>query len=150
MSITMSDCELDEFLQQTFTGTVISINPDGVPLPTPVWFANRGSQVFFSTMRKTQKAKNLQRDPRCVMQCEAGAIYFELRAAILTGKVREASEDEASWFHAARAEKYALSPQTQEKMPEATKRHYENPRIVFCLEAEKVKTWDNRKLRKAQ
>jgi PPOX class probable F420-dependent enzyme len=143
----MSDEEVGQFLSESITATVISINPSGMPLPTPVWFTNRGAEVFFSTMRKTQKARNLARDPRCVVQVEAGTKYAELRAVIVTGVAEEATAADAAWFHAERAAKYRLSPQTIEKMPDATQKHYDNPRIVFRVVPTKLKSWDNRKLR---
>jgi PPOX class probable F420-dependent enzyme len=147
MSVTMSDDEVARFLAECPNATVISINPNGIPLPAPVWFANKGADIFFRTMRKTQKAKNLMRDPRCVVQVEAGTKYVELRAVIVTGTAQEASAEEAAWFEAQMDQKYADLRAGTSKMPDATRKHYDNPRVLFRVVPEKVKTWDNRKLR---
>jgi PPOX class probable F420-dependent enzyme len=143
----MSDEEAAAFLAAWPTATVISINPDGLPLPAPVWFTSRGTDIFFTTMRKTQKAKNLLRDPRVVVQVEAGTRYRELRAVIVTGVAREATDEELAWFEADRATKYGGSRTDLSAAPAATQKHYDNPRVLFHVVPTKVKTWDNRKLR---
>jgi len=147
MSVTMSDEEVAQFLAERPNVTVISINPNGMPLPTSVWFVNRGAEIFFRTMRKTQKAKNLIRDPRCVLQVEAGEKYLELRAVIVTGVAEETGEEDGAWFEAQLDQKYAALRPAAAKMPDVARKHYDNPRVVFRVVPQKIKTWDNRKLR---
>jgi PPOX class probable F420-dependent enzyme len=143
----MSDEEIAGFLQDSITATVITINPSGIPLPAPVWYVSKGPEIYFRTMRKTQKAKNIARDPRCVVQVEAGLRYLELRAVIVTGKAQEMNAAEREWFEGALAKKYGQLKAPQEKMPEVTKKHYADPSVYFKVTPEKVKTWDNRKIR---
>jgi PPOX class probable F420-dependent enzyme len=147
MTVKMTDEEISSFLGESITATVITINPSGVPLPAPVWYVNKGPEIYYRTMRKTQKAKNIARDPRCVVQVEAGLKYLELRAVIVTGKAQEMSEAEQNWFEDALAKKYGQLRAPQEKMPEVTKKHYDNPSVFYKVVPEKVKTWDNRKIR---
>ena len=147
MSVLMSDEEVASFLEQSITATVITINPSGIPLPAPVWFVNKGPVMYFRTMRRLQKAKNIARDPRCVMQVEAGLKYLELRAVIVTGKAVELTEDEGEWFNDAMAKKYGGLRTDKSTMPEVTKKHYDNPGVFYKVVPDKVKTWDNRKIR---
>jgi PPOX class probable F420-dependent enzyme len=44
--------------------TVSTLNPDGAPQTSVVWFACDGDTVLFSTAAHRQKARNLARDPR--------------------------------------------------------------------------------------
>jgi PPOX class probable F420-dependent enzyme len=45
--------------------TVATINPDGGPHSSVVWFLREGDALL-STTAARQKARNLARDPRCV------------------------------------------------------------------------------------
>jgi PPOX class probable F420-dependent enzyme len=44
--------------------TVSTLNPDGAPQTSVVWFKREGEAVLFSTTTARQKARNLARDPR--------------------------------------------------------------------------------------
>jgi PPOX class probable F420-dependent enzyme len=43
---------------------VSTLNPDGAPQSSVVWFRREGDTVLFSTSTARQKARNLARDPR--------------------------------------------------------------------------------------
>lgn len=150
MSVKMSDQEVNDFLAESITATVITINPSGIPLPAPVWYVNKGPDIYFRTMRKTQKAKNIARDPRTVVQVEAGLKYLELRAVVVTGTASEMSASEKDWFEDALAAKYKAQKAPQAALPDATKKHYDNPSVFYKVTPTKVKTWDNRKIRTAK
>jgi PPOX class probable F420-dependent enzyme len=44
--------------------TVATVNPDGGPQSSVVWVKREGDIVLISTTTRTQKARNLARDPR--------------------------------------------------------------------------------------
>jgi PPOX class probable F420-dependent enzyme len=44
--------------------TVATLNPDGSPQSSVVWFKRDGDAVLFSTTARRRKAQNLARDPR--------------------------------------------------------------------------------------
>lgn len=148
MAVTMSVEEIESYLSKSVTVTLITLNRDGTALPTPLWFANRGEVIYVGTMRKTQKVKNLLRDPRVTAQVESGESYLELRAVIVKGRAEIVeSEEELAWFAEAMAAKYAQQRPRQTALPTATKQHYDNPRAVIKIVPEKVRTWDNSKIR---
>ncbi len=62
----MSQEEIIEFLVEgTFTGKVSTINKDGSPHITPIWYIlDEDNYVTFSTYSKSVKGKNLLRDSR--------------------------------------------------------------------------------------
>ena len=47
--------------------TVATVNPDGGPQASVVWFRRDGDSVLFSITSDKQKARNLARDPRVVV-----------------------------------------------------------------------------------
>jgi PPOX class probable F420-dependent enzyme len=148
MSVRLSDAELERFLAESITATAVTINPDGTPLPTPVWYLNRGTEIYFRTMRTSRKAKNLARDPRIAIQVEAGHRYVELRAAIISGTAEEVGDAATrDWYKQARNRKYSALAPAMNEMPDATRRHYSDPFVLYRVVPERVKSWDNSKIR---
>lgn len=61
--IKMPDEELDSFLAEERVVTVATIGPNGRPHLTPLWFVPDGTVLSGWTFARSQKAKNLERDP---------------------------------------------------------------------------------------
>ena len=60
------------FLDQERVLTVATIGRDGWPHLMPLWFVVRDGECWGWTYGKSQKVRNLERDPRCTLQVEAG------------------------------------------------------------------------------
>ena len=45
----------------------------------PLWYVLRGTEIWIYTYAKSQKVKNLERDPRATLLVETGHEYGELR-----------------------------------------------------------------------
>jgi PPOX class probable F420-dependent enzyme len=85
--IRMTDGERDEFLARAQTIILTSINGDGTPHPMPMWYGvEPGGAIVMTTFTKSQKIRNLQRDPRVTLLVEDGTVYNELRGAVIYGK----------------------------------------------------------------
>jgi len=94
--IRMSDQETREFLEQSQTIILCTIGKNGVPHPMPMWFGlEEDGAVVMTTFSKSQKIRNLERDPRVSLLAEAGGVYSELRAIILYGQAELDSDTEA-------------------------------------------------------
>ncbi len=84
--IKLTDEEIRQFLSDHQTIILNSIAPDGVPHPMPMWFAyGEDGSVSMTTFSKSQKIRNLERDPRVSLLAEDGTVYSELRAAVMYG-----------------------------------------------------------------
>src|SRR6187549_3981699 len=71
-------------LLETERIAVVSTNgPRGWPHSMPLWFVPREGEVWVWTFAKSQKVRNLERDPRATVQVEAGDVYADLRGAVL-------------------------------------------------------------------
>jgi PPOX class probable F420-dependent enzyme len=77
--IQMSTEEQLEFLDQERVVIATTIGPRGWPHSMPLWFTVRDGDIWAWTFAKSQKVKNLERDPRCTLLVEAGDEYLELR-----------------------------------------------------------------------
>ena len=86
--ITMSDEELLAFLDEHRTVIVATNGHDGFPHLMPLWFVVWDDRLWGWTFAKSQKARNLERDPRATLQVEAGLAYEELRGVMLRCEVR--------------------------------------------------------------
>jgi PPOX class probable F420-dependent enzyme len=82
--ITLSDTELQKFLDEERIVTCASIGPNGRPHLMPLWYVVEDGLVAAWTFGKSQKVRNLERLPQATLQIEAGRDrYAELRGAML-------------------------------------------------------------------
>jgi PPOX class probable F420-dependent enzyme len=81
--IAMAADEVAAFLREQRTVTCATIGRDGWPHLMPLWYVIRGGELWSWTYAKSQKVRNLERDPRCTLQVEAGTAYHELRGVML-------------------------------------------------------------------
>jgi hypothetical protein len=79
----MTDAEVDEFLASQRVMVCATNGPRGWPHLMPLWFVLRGPEVWAWTYAKSQKTRNLERDPRATLQFETGVDYAELRGVML-------------------------------------------------------------------
>src|SRR5688572_4445803 len=80
--IRMTDEELRDFLQEQKIVSVATIGPKGRPHLVPLWYVADGTELRGWTYAKSQKAKNLERDPHATLQVEDGVDYAELRGVM--------------------------------------------------------------------
>lgn len=61
--IRMSEAEFWQFVESQKTVQVATLGPDGWPHVMPLWFALEDGAIVLETFTKSQKVKNLERDP---------------------------------------------------------------------------------------
>jgi PPOX class probable F420-dependent enzyme len=81
--ITLSEDELADLLMSERVAIVSSLGPRGWPHSMPLWFVAREGEVWVWTYAKSQKVRNLERDPRATLLIETGHEYGELRGAMI-------------------------------------------------------------------
>jgi len=81
--IKLDDGELRELLETERVAVISSLGPRGWPHSMPLWFVPRRGEVWIWTYAKSQKVKNLERDPRATVLVETGHEYGELRGAMI-------------------------------------------------------------------
>jgi hypothetical protein len=86
-AIKMSAEEADAFLEEQRTLTCATNGRDGFPHLMPLWYVLRDGRLWAWTYGKSQKTKNLERDPRATLQVETGLAYEELRGVMLRSEV---------------------------------------------------------------
>ncbi|MEU4196534.1 PPOX class F420-dependent oxidoreductase [Kribbella sp. NPDC026611] len=69
--------------------------PDGSPHSIPLWVHTLGERIIFLTGPDSQKARNLQRDPRVALSLTAAGNPYE--PVILRGRVVEWIDGDEGW-----------------------------------------------------
>ncbi len=81
--VAMAQQEWAELLAAATTVTLGTVGPSGRPHLTSMWFAPDGDRIVMWTYGASQKARNVERDPRVTVLAEAGTTYAELRGVCL-------------------------------------------------------------------
>ncbi|HEY0935795.1 MAG TPA: pyridoxamine 5'-phosphate oxidase family protein [Trebonia sp.] len=89
--IAMDPAELNEFLVTQHTCRVATASPQG-PHLTALWYVWDGSALWLTSLVKSQRWTDLERDPRVAVLIDAGEQYGELRGAELRGSVEAVGE----------------------------------------------------------
>ena len=76
--IKLTDEEQRELLESERVVVVSSIGVRGWPHSMPLWYVPRDPDIWICTYAKSQKVKNLARDPRATLLVETGHEYGEL------------------------------------------------------------------------
>ena len=78
MPVTAVDTRTREFLREPRDAFVTTINKDGSPHTTVVWYDMRGDDVLLNTTDDRVKYRNLERDPRVSIVIGDGQHYVRI------------------------------------------------------------------------
>jgi pyridoxamine 5'-phosphate oxidase-like protein len=138
--VKMSDDEVKAFLLEERTVVCASNGVRGWPHVTPLWYLPRGLEIWCWTYEKSQKTRNLERDPRATLQIEAGQTYDDLRGAVI--------EAEAV-LHRERDVKFSIGAELAARYDArrvAAVRAQLDKRVVIQFVPQRVMSWDHRRL----
>jgi PPOX class probable F420-dependent enzyme len=143
--IRMDAGELAAFLDEQRTLTLATLGRDGWPHLMPLWYAVLDDVLWAWTYAKSQKVRNLERDPRCTIQVEAGTEYGELRGMMARAECELVRDlDAIAAVGVALARRYGGGALTAEQ--QAGMRAQAAKRVGLRLHLRDVVTWDHRKL----
>lgn len=142
--IEMSPDEVLEFLD---AGEIVVCATNGLrgwPHVMPLWYVVRNAEIWAWTYAKSQKARNLERDPRATLQIEAGDIYDELRGVMLECEVvLHRDVDTVRTFGADLFTRYRTYP--PHALHDIVERQA-TKRVCLQFVERRRATWDHRKL----
>ena len=143
--IRMSEAEVAEFLDAQRTVTCATLGPGGRPHLAGLWYVPVGGRLDCWTYAASQKARNLERDPRATLMTETGGTYQELRGVSIECDAELVRDpDQVLDIGVALAVRYGGStPSTELRAalsPQAAKR------VGIRFTPTRVSTWDHRKL----
>jgi PPOX class probable F420-dependent enzyme len=142
----MDDEEVLALLDEQRTVIAATNGRDGFPHLMPLWYVVRSGTVWVWTYAKSQKVKNLERDPRTTLLVEAGGAYDQLRGAMLRAEaVLHRDAETIAGYVAELVERYAGPDDDREAMLEGFRRQVPKRVAIEFSERDRV-TWDHRKL----
>ena len=144
-SIRMSDDEIWKFIEGRKSLQVATLNRDGSPHLTTLWFGILDGDIVFETFTKSQKIVNLKRDPRIAVLVEDGLEYNELRGVAINGRA-ELHSDPAVVHPYALAVMKRNQPEIPPEHLEAAAKRMAAKRTAVVVKPEKIVSWDHRKL----
>lgn len=141
----MSEEEVDAFLHLRQTMNIATFGPDGNIHLVAMWYGFVDGKPAFETFTKSQKIRNLKRDPRITVLVEDGEQYEELRGVEIVGTA-EVTEDPEVVMPVARSVVERYFPIENPDDLEAVAIGLAHKRSAVIINAEKVVSWDHSKL----
>jgi PPOX class probable F420-dependent enzyme len=142
--IERSDEEVRAFLGEKMVMQCATNGPRGVPHMVPLWFIADGTRLRSWTYAKSQKARNLERDPRATVGLEDGVLYHELRGVMFECDVAlERDPERVERFGLELFERYA--PELNDEIRGMVAKQAQK-RVGLTFVPTRTVSWDHRKL----
>ena len=126
---------------------VATLGRDGWPHVTALWFVMRDGEPWIYTYAKSQKVRNLERDPRATLLVESGHEYHELKGVML--KTRAEVHHDIDTVAAMAEDLFAKYQGVEGEVDEATRgalRAQAAKRVAIQFQVDETVTWDHAKL----
>ncbi|HEX6585990.1 MAG TPA: pyridoxamine 5'-phosphate oxidase family protein [Solirubrobacterales bacterium] len=145
--IKLTDEEQRELLESERIVVVTSNGPRGWPHAMPLWFIVRDGDVWIWTYGKSQKVKNLERDPRATLLIETGFEYSELRGVQIEAEAELVRDPERIVEFAKELTIRYTEGIDSVEGDAAAGLHAQAPkRVAIRFHPKRVASWDHRKL----
>ncbi len=141
----MSQNEIYDFISEQKSLQVATINKDGTPHLSTLWFDIVDNDIVFETFTKSQKIKNLERDNRISCLLEDGLVYEKLRGVQING-VAELYVDPEIVHRFARGVMARNNPEIPEELLDDVAKEMSIKRTAVVVKAHKILSWDHGKL----
>jgi len=144
-AVRMSEAEVRAFVASQKALQVATVDRDGSPHLCTLWFAVLNGDIVFETYAKSQKIKNLERDPRITVLCEDGDTYETLRGVMIKGNAR-LLRDYDDVLRVAEAVITRNTPGVPAELLSAAAARIAAKRVAVVVTAERTASWDHSKL----
>jgi PPOX class probable F420-dependent enzyme len=143
--IKMTPEEIEDLLNQRQTMNIATFGPDGNIHLVAMWYGFINGNPAFETYAKSQKVKNLERDPRITVLVETGDAYEELRGVELVGHAVIHDEPDVVMSVAKTMLERYFEPKNDEEA-ELMAAGLANKRVAVEIVPQKIVSWDHSKL----
>ena len=144
--IRMTEEELRAFLEEQRIVQVATVGPKGRPHVVPLWYFVHGDELGSWTYAASQKARNLERDPRATLSIDDGVQYRELRGAMMECDVAiDRDPDRVAEWGFELFERYGPGGELAQDVREMVLKQAKK-RVGLRFTPTRTVTWDHRKL----
>jgi PPOX class probable F420-dependent enzyme len=156
--IKLSPSEQLELLETERVVVVSTNGPRGWPHSMPMWYVLREpampaatdgppKEIWAWTYAKSQKVRNLERDPRATLLIETGFEYLELRGVQIEAEAELVRDpDRVTEFGKDLTIRYSEGIDSVEGDAAVALQAQAAKRVAIRFEARRVASWDHRKL----
>lgn len=145
--IRLSPEEIRAYLGERTRIIVVTNGPGGLPHPVPMNYGlDDQGRILITSFRKSQKVKNLERDPRATLLVESGETYADLKSVIAyaDAEILDDPETIAASMRKIRADE-ELSGSLSAEMSDQVKASLAK-RVVVRFTPFRYVSWDHAKL----
>ena len=145
--IELSEAEQRRLLDSERVAVVSSIGPRGWPHSMPLWYVPRDGVVWIWTYAKSQKVRNLERDPRATLLIETGHEYGDLRGVMIEAEaVIHRDFETVLGFAEELTVRYAEGIESVEGDAKLALEAQAPKRVAIEFRERRAASWDHRKL----
>jgi len=135
--MTFDDPRIQQYLSTKDIVVLGTINPDGTPLITAMWFLHDPSALTLISMDGLQKVRNLRRDPRLHIVAESGARGDDIKGVAVRGRAEFLDDS---------PERRALAARILDKYHPHLENYWNGRamptnRVMFRVVPQQVRTW---------
>jgi PPOX class probable F420-dependent enzyme len=148
-AVKLTDQEVSDLLAENLKVQVASIGPDGAPHLSTLFYIVRDGRIVFWTYARSQKIKNLERDPRMSALVEDGVDYFELRGVSIQGRAEIIRDYDAIYSIGSEVATRMVAAESFDALGDFGRETVEKQakkRVAVVIHPETVATWDHRKM----
>ncbi len=142
--IVLADDEVAALLDEERVVTCATLGRDGWPHLMPLWYVVRDGTIWAWTYGKSQKVRNLERDPRITALVETGDTYDQLQGVELVGHATLA-DDRDTVMAVGRSVWERYTGQWSDDAAGAVAAMGAK-RVAIIIDVAKTVSWDHRKL----
>jgi nitroimidazol reductase NimA-like FMN-containing flavoprotein (pyridoxamine 5'-phosphate oxidase superfamily) len=145
--IRMSESQIREYLESQRRVILVTNGLDGMPHPVPMEYGlDADGTIIMTSFRKSQKIRNLERDPRAVLLFESGMRYQELMGVIAYCHAAIISDPHVvrklmRLIRARDVLRESMSPEMRAQVAASFPK-----RVAVCLKPFRFVSWDHGKL----
>jgi PPOX class probable F420-dependent enzyme len=145
--IKLTDEEQRELIDGERIVVVSSLGQRGWPHVMPLWYVPRDGEIWIWTYAKSQKVKNLERDPRATLLIETGVEYGDLRGVQIEAEAEIIRDIDGIVDYAKEMTvRYSENIEAVDGDAEAGLRAQAPKRVAIHFHPKRVASWDHRKL----
>ena len=145
--IKLTDDEQRELLESERVVVVASHGRRGWPHVMPLWYVPRDGRIWVWTYAKSQKVKNLERDPRATLLIETGVEYQDLRGIQIEAEAELVRDlDEIVAYAKEMTVRYSEGIESVEGDAAAGLQAQAPKRVAIRFHPKRIASWDHRKL----
>jgi PPOX class probable F420-dependent enzyme len=148
-AVKMTDAEVEDFLRANLKVQVATLGKDGEPHLSTLFYVVRDGRIAFWTYARSQKIRNLERDPRVSALVEDGTDYFELRGVSISGRAEVVRDPDGIWAIGSAVATRMVGAQDFEELGEIGRAEVERQaakRLGVVIQPDSLASWDHSKM----